>query len=241
MSRSCKTEANLETAPLRRKDVVFRKHPRAKRYLAKVDREANIVLTVPRAGTQRDALAFANCHRVWLQEQQAKARAALADPDRFRGLREGDSIWFRGERVPLRIEKDLGRPVLCFAGCRIYIADEGMDFARPLKSYLKELAKSELPGIVHAMADRFGLVVKKVVVRDQKTRWGSCSTSGTISLNWRLMLASESTRDYVIIHELMHMKRFDHSPAFWALVEDACPSYREHEQWLKQHQEELAW
>lgn len=230
-----------DAIPLKRKDVVFRKHPKAKRYLAKVDKEGNIVLTVPRIGTQRAALAFANENREWLESQRALALQALEEERRRPGLRAGDLIWYRGEQVELRIEKDYGRPVLRFAEQRIFIADESMDLSRPLKAHLRELAKAEFPERVHEYAKRFGESVKKVVVRDQKTRWGSCSTSGTISLNWRLVLADTATRDYVIIHELMHMKRFDHSPEFWALVEGACPDYRRHEAWLKAHQEALSW
>ena len=241
MSNPSLPDADSDSQPLFRKDVVFRTHPRAKRYLAKVDREGNIVLTVPRAGTQRDALAFANAHRVWLREQRAHALEVLRDSECNRGLREGDSIWYRGERVPLRLEKDLGRPVLCFADSRIFIADESMDLSRPLQRHLSVLAKGEFPAVVKSLADRFGLAVRKVSVRDQRTRWGSCSTSGTISLNWRLVMASDATRDYVIIHELMHMKRFDHSPEFWKMVAAACPNYREHEAWLKKHQDDLAW
>lgn len=241
MSKTISSEAHLGGRPLKRADVVFKPHPRAKRYLAKVDKSGNIVLTVPRAGTQRDALAFANQHREWLAGQKANALQSLRNVEQSRGLGEGDLIWFRGEQVPLRIEKDYGRPVLCFAQERVYIADESMDLVRPLQARLRQLAKLEFPEVVHAFAQRFGESVKKVTVRDQKTRWGSCSTSGTISLNWRLVLASPATRDYVIIHELMHMKRFDHSPEFWALVEQACPDYRSHEAWLKAHQDELNW
>ncbi|MBD5779290.1 M48 family metallopeptidase [Pelagicoccus sp. NFK12] len=233
------------TIPLKRKDVVFRNHPLAKSYLAKVDKEGNIVLTVPRTGTERDALAFANKNREWLEDQRLLALKLLQEATLKPGLRVGDLIWFRGKQVALRLEKDFGRPVLCFAKERIYIADESMDLARPLKAHLHELAKQEFPRVVFRYAEKLREVikkrVKKVVVRDQKTRWGSCSTSGTISLNWRLILASEATRDYVIVHELMHMRRFDHSPRFWALVEAACPSYRRHEAWLKAHQEELSW
>ncbi len=241
MSLFAAAKFHPDSLPLKRKDVVFRKHPKAKRYLAKVDKEGNIVLTVPRAGTQRDALAFANENREWLENQRMLALKQLKEAQRDPGLRPGDLVWFRGEQVELQVEKDWGRPVLSFAGERVFIADEAMDLSRPLKQFLREIAKSEFPEIVHAFAERFGEHVKKVAVRDQKTRWGSCSTSGTISLNWRLVLAAEETRDYVIIHELMHMKRFDHSPEFWALVEKACPAYREHEAWLKAHQEELNW
>ncbi len=241
MSPIAKPRFPLDSIPLKRKDVVFRKHPKAKRYLAKVDKEGNIVLTVPRAGTQRDALAFANRNRDWLEDQIRIARIAQEEAKQKQGLRPGDLIWYRGAQVELRVEKDYGRPVLCFAEERVFIADESMDLSRPLKSRLREVAKSEFPELVHAFAERFGEVVKKVAVRDQKTRWGSCSTSGTISLNWRLVLADLATRDYVIIHELMHMKRFDHSPEFWSLVESACPDYRIHEAWLKAHQDELNW
>lgn len=241
MSLFASSEFPSDYIPLKRKDVVFRKHPKAKRYLAKVDKAGNFVLTVPRIGTQREALAFANRNREWLEEQRALALEALEESKNMRGLDAGDAIWFRGQQVALRLEKDFGRPVLCFAQERIYIADEGMDLSRPLKAHLRAIAKEEFPPIVQRYAALFGETVQKVVVRDQKTRWGSCSTSGTISLNWRLVLAGVATRDYVIIHELMHMKRFDHSPEFWALVESACPDYREHEAWLKQHQDELNW
>ncbi|MBC2607641.1 M48 family metallopeptidase [Pelagicoccus albus] len=228
-------------APLRRADVVFKSHPRAKRYLAKVDKEGHILLTVPRAGTQRDALAFANKHRAWLEEEREKALRSLAAGESVTCLGAGDFIWFRGEKVELKIEKDFGRPVLRFGSERLFIADENMNLARPLKERIRQIAQAEFPHAVHRLAAQFGEKVKKVVVRDQKTRWGSCSTSGTISLNWRLALTAEATRDYVIIHELMHMRRFDHSPAFWALVEKACPDYRTHENWLKSHQDELNW
>lgn len=241
MSQSLSAEVLVEAPLLKQADVVFKPHPRARRYLAKVDKEGRIVLTIPRAGTRREALAFANLHRSWLVGEQAKASEALADPSRTRGLRSGDFIWYRGVQQQLRVEKDWGRPVLCLGEERMFIADEGMDLSRPLKARLREVAKAEFPPLVQTWAQRFGLRVAKVVIRDQKTRWGSCSTSGTISLNWRLVLADAKTRDYVIVHELMHRKRFDHSPKFWALVEAACPDYRQHEAWLKQHQDSLNW
>lgn len=239
MSQANRSEAFLNSVQLNRGDVVFKAHPRARRYLAKVDKTGNIVLTVPNGGTRRGALSFANQHRDWLLEQRKKALVALEEVRS--PLRPGESILFRGERTELRIEKDWGRPVLRLATERIFIADEGMDLARPLKAHLRAIAKAELPGAVADWAALLRIRVSKVTVRDQKTRWGSCSTSGTISLNWRLVLADPATRDYVIIHELMHRKRFDHSARFWALVEQACPEYRIHEAWLNAHYAELNW
>jgi predicted metal-dependent hydrolase len=96
-------------------------------------------------------------------------------------------------------------------------------------------AKAVLPARLFALADRYGLVVHAVSVRSQKTRWGSCGRNGHISLNWRLMLMPDWVRDYVLIHELMHLRRLDHSPKFWRLVQAACPDYRTARQWLRTH------
>ena len=94
-------------------------------------------------------------------------------------------------------------------------------------------AKATLPERLYELAVRHGCVVKGVSIRSQKTRWGSCGRNGHISLNWRLMLMPEWVRDYVLVHELMHLRRLDHSPKFWRLVEAACPDYRVARQWLR--------
>ena len=94
-------------------------------------------------------------------------------------------------------------------------------------------AKAVLPERLYELAGRHGCAVKAVSIRSQKTRWGSCGRNGHISLNWRLMLMPDWVRDYVLVHELMHLKRLDHSPKFWRLVEAACPDYRAARQWLR--------
>lgn len=96
-------------------------------------------------------------------------------------------------------------------------------------------AKAELPGLLLGLATRLGLTVKAVSIRDQRTRWGSCGRNGRICLNWRLILMPEPVREYVMVHELMHLKRLDHSPRFWALVAEACPAFREARAWLRRH------
>lgn len=79
----------------------------------------------------------------------------------------------------------------------------------------------------------------RITIRDQKTRWGSCSARGTLSFNWRLMLAPPAVLDYVVVHELCHLTHMNHSPAFWQAVADVCPDYRIHRKWLKDHGHEL--
>jgi predicted metal-dependent hydrolase len=94
-------------------------------------------------------------------------------------------------------------------------------------------AVAVLPGLLRARATELGLTVERISIRNQRSRWGSCSPGGHIALNWRLVLMPEWVRDYVLVHELMHLKRMDHSPAFWRLVAAACPEYRRARAWLR--------
>jgi predicted metal-dependent hydrolase len=99
---------------------------------------------------------------------------------------------------------------------------------------LRARATRELPPRLLELAARHGIAVSRVSVRNQRWRWGSCSRSGHICLNWRLVQMPEPVRDYVLIHELMHLKRMDHSPKFWKLVAEACPAYQDARRWLRQ-------
>jgi len=94
-------------------------------------------------------------------------------------------------------------------------------------------AKRELPPLLLDLAARHGLAVSRISIRNQRSRWGSCSRTGHICLNWRLVTMPEDVRDYVLIHELMHLKRMDHSPKFWKLVAEACPEYKKARAWLR--------
>ncbi len=100
---------------------------------------------------------------------------------------------------------------------------------------LRVRARAELPPRLLALARQHDLVVSKVSIRNQRTRWGSCGRDGHISLNWRLLLMPAHVCDYVLVHELMHLRRMDHSPAYWRLVAAACPGHREARGWLRQH------
>lgn len=112
---------------------------------------------------------------------------------------------------------------------------EAHDERRARERALTIRAKQELPPRLMELAARFGLTVTRISIRNQKWRWGSCSRGGHICLNWRLVAMPEEVRDYVLIHELMHLKRMDHSPAFWKLVGAACPEYKKARAWLRSH------
>ena len=108
------------------------------------------------------------------------------------------------------------------------IAAEDMD-------RLRAQAAKELPVRLHELAARHGLEVARVSVRNQRARWGACGRGGHITLNWRLVAMPAWVRDYVIVHELMHLRELNHSKAYWAHVAAAYPDYQSARRWLRQH------
>jgi len=216
--------------------IAYQRSDRAMRYRIFVDRQGRPRVTIPRRGTRREAEQFAQRQSRWLAEQlrrfAARARADTA-------WRAGTEILFRGSAVPLVVEADSGKPVLRLgAAVQFALASEteaAGDLRPVVEGYLRAMAESELPARVTALAALHGSVVRKVSIRNQRSRWGSCSRRGAISLNWRLVQAPPEVLDYVIVHELMHLREMNHSARFWALVESACPEFRTSECWLKAH------
>ena len=108
-----------------------------------------------------------------------------------------------------------------------------------LEKRYRKAAKEYIPARVMYYRQFTGGSYERVVIRDQKTRWGSCSSNGTLSFNYRLMLAPPAILDYVVVHELCHLKHMNHSSAFWQAVGDVLPDYKERRDWLKRHGAEL--
>lgn len=104
-----------------------------------------------------------------------------------------------------------------------------------VESWYREEARWHLGVLVEGWAPRLGVVPGRLTIRDARTRWGSCSESGGIGLSWRLLMAPPEVGEYVVVHELAHLRQMDHSPAFWAIVAAALPGYREPRAWLTEH------
>lgn len=109
-----------------------------------------------------------------------------------------------------------------------------------LRNFYRHQARTHLTQKLSFWSEQMNLFPSKVSVRGQSTRWGSCTEGGGISLNWMLMTAPADVIDYVVIHELAHLKHLNHSPDFWRLVEQFSPQWREHKDWLHRHQREVA-
>jgi len=209
-------------------EVVFR--PRARRYLLGLQPDGVARLVIPRRGSEAEGIRFLERSEAWLLKRVAQwqSRSRAREP-----WVDGTSFLFRGEETGLRVEKGEGGLRLCFSEQIIPIARALPDYREAVLGHLRRMAERELPARTRELALLHDIVVHRVTVRAQKTRWGSCSARGTISLNWRLIQAPPRVVDYLIIHELMHRREMNHSARYWKLVGKAFPDYRGAEQWLK--------
>jgi predicted metal-dependent hydrolase len=212
--------------------IIYRRHARARNYVLRLCANRTVVVTVPRAGTMNFARNFVASRKSWLEKQWRIIEARRIPPQL---LRPGMEILFRGEPVALRVEPAAQRWQLRFGAESTPLAGFDGNLRPALERHLQNLAKTELADRTCELAAAHNLEVKRVAIRNQKTRWGSCSRNGTISLNWRLIQLPAAVRDYIIIHELMHLRELNHSPRFWAEVEKVCPDFRSAEDWLKQN------
>lgn len=208
--------------------IVFR--PRARRYLLGLRPDGVARLVIPRRGSEAEGIRFLERSEAWLLKRLAhwRGRSQSREP-----WLDGARLLLRGEETVLRVETADGGLRLCFADQIIPVPHALPDYRDVVRAHLRRMAERELPARTRELALLHGIAVHRVTVRAQKTRWGSCSARGTISLNWRLIHAPPFVVDYLIIHELMHRREMNHSARYWKLVATAFPDYLRAEQWLK--------
>jgi predicted metal-dependent hydrolase len=212
--------------------MVFVRSARARSYRLTLRKDGVAAVTIPVRGSEREARAFVEEHRGWL----VRARARHAQQPRVASVWHiGTQVLWRGEMTEIREADGGARPRVCLAADVFGVPTLGGDLRAPLEAGFARRAKIELPARAWELAAETGADVKQVTVRNQRSRWGSCSAGGTISLNWRLVQTPDSVRDYIIYHELMHLREMNHSNRFWARVEEVCSWWRDAERWLKRN------
>ncbi|MYD08496.1 MAG: M48 family metallopeptidase [Chloroflexi bacterium] len=183
---------------------------------------------------EKSAWVLANRERIREASKLLPARAYL----------NGEVFYVLGEPYTLRLSVDPGtrhtKAICCGKSLALQLPDspDKADLAarrKAVEACYRALACEYLPARVGELAAVHGFRYQKVRVKNQKTRWGSCSSIGNINLNLRLMMAPEAAIDYVIVHELCHLRVLNHSPAFWLLVESCLPDYRRWRAWFNEH------
>lgn len=215
-----------------RMPIVFRRHARARNYVLRLHWNKTVVVTMPKNGSKKFAEEFVNSRKPWLERQWKVLESRNIPPH---VLKSGMEILFRGRQVALAVAKQGTDCQVSFGSQAVNIPGQPHNLRPFVEAHMFELAQQELVDRTLALAREHNARVTRVVVRNQKSRWGSCSYNGTISLNWRLIQLPAPVRDYIIVHELMHLRELNHSQRFWNHVERACPNYQSAEDWLKQN------
>jgi hypothetical protein len=203
------------------------RNPRARRYLLRMRADGTARVTIPRGGSATEARKFVDRNRPWLERQWQQIQARPRHPAPWQ---VGSTVLFRGELVPIQLDQP-GR--FRFGTEILPMSDPAVNLRSAIEKHLRKLASRELPVRLAELAGLHGFIVKRVTVRSQRTRWGSCSQRSGISLNWRLIQTPAHVRDYIMLHELAHLRHMNHSNRFWQEVERLCPDYQVAERWLK--------
>jgi predicted metal-dependent hydrolase len=217
--------------------VQLRRHRQARRYTLRIQATTReVILTIPPRGTLKEAGEFAQKHGGWIAARLGRLPEAAPFAD-------GAVVPLRG--VPHRIahrpgvrgtvwtQTDTsGELLLCVAGNSPHID-------RRVGDFLRREARRELETASLKFAASLGVAVKRITVRDQSSRWGSCSTTGLLSFSWRLILAPGHVLDYLAAHEVAHLVEMNHSARFWRLVQRLCPDHDRAKAWLDAHGADL--
>lgn len=212
--------------------VNLRRNAQARKMILRVDALTGAIkLTAPKHVSLRELSRFLNESRDWIAAERAKVQALPILGDGGLLPYEGNNLRITYTGIPPR---------------RVTLADDAILVGGPfdqaparLERWLKAEARSALMCDVEKFTAALGIEYSRVSIGDMKSRWGSCSSSGTLRFNWRLIMAPTEIRRYVAAHEVCHLLEMNHSPAFWAHVQSVEPDYKPHRKWLRDHGSDL--
>lgn len=213
-------------------EVQIKKHPRARHLTLRYQpHKGHFVLTTPRRTSRKEADAFLADQRLWMREQQQCYPKPQA-------LQPGDELLYLGKKRCIEHTEGKGVHVevkadsLCVT-CRIE------RFPRTVQRFLKQQAAQTLTPLIYQKAEQIGKQVAAITFRNSTSRWGSCTRSRRLSFSWRLIMAPMEAIDYVVAHEVAHLKHFNHQEKFWSLCRDLSSDYDFGKKWLHENAAQL--
>jgi predicted metal-dependent hydrolase len=218
-------------------DYPIRRSDRARRARINVSAEG-VEVVVPRRMALRQVVPFVEEKRPWIERTLRRIREA--EEAAAVRLVDGGSVPYLGSLLELHVRAEPGR-VRSFVSMRgdvleVFVGAAGADAVRAaLEGWYRRRARIEVAPRLDAACARAGVSYTRLSIRAQRTRWASCSSTGAMSFNWRLLLAPPEILDYVVEHEVAHLEVLDHSDRFWRLLGSRVPAYREHERWLRRN------
>lgn len=212
--------------------IKIKKSNSIRRISLRVDAKDRIpVLSLPLFCSTKKAVEFVRSHQLWLNNQLKK----IPEKTKFKN---GEKISFIDQEIEIRHDETLKSGVFIKDGI-MFVSGKKEFLHRRVKDFIKAEIKKELTRRSKEKAAEIVCKLNDVVIKDTKTRWGSCSSKNNINYSWRIALAPESVIDYLVSHEVAHLKHQDHSRDFWNCVKKLCPKYIEGRNWLKNKGKEL--
>ncbi len=203
----------------------IRRSDRARRIRVSIERDGTVEVVIPQRTAPHAADDAVRELRPWIER-----RLAEVERQRSAVLARGDTVPYLGQRLTLI--RTPGRERVLRRGQTLLVPD-GPQSAAAIERWYRRMARTEIGERLDRACALAGLQYTRLTIRDQRTRWGSCSRGGAMSFNWRLLLAPSEVLDYVIWHEVCHLEVMDHSPRFWKLVALHCPEHAERAAWLR--------
>lgn len=220
-----------------------RKSNRARHILLNVNQQGEIELVVPRRASLLTAESFLKQRKVWLAGRIKHYETILAQSP-LKQLVNGTKLRFLGQELELQIRQDINRkrPLVQRTASRITIiisANDQKNIKAALVQFYREAARNYFYKVVQRTVRDLKVKVACIKIGNYSSQWGSCSRTGRISLNWRLLLGPEEISYYVAVHEVAHLVQQNHSKIYWEVVKRFDPDYEQHRRWLRRHGHEL--
>jgi predicted metal-dependent hydrolase len=218
-------------------DVPVRESTRSRTLRVTVGPDHPLEIVVPVGTGDRAIDRFLREKRDWIARNVAAAEAIAARPGRL-GLERPGVAFLHGRPVPLTRVRNR-RPFARLTRGRVVVGGTPAQAEAAVERLYRRLAREAVTQSAERESRRLELTYKTIGIGDQRTLWGSCSPRGRLSFSWRLMLAPREVLDYVVVHELCHLRHAHHRRSFWRMVEEAFPGYSDQERWLREHGREL--
>ena len=209
-----------------------RRSARARYARIQIHPRDGLQVVLPQTTPVSEASRLLHDKQKWLTKHALRIRRAGRAP---LPMRDGERLPYRGEWYPLAIDRALKTAVRCTSGAihvRLNAPHDEAAVRAALERWYRREARRVLLDRIRLLRDAGDPTVRRVTIRDQDTRWGSCSSAGTLSFNWRLVMAPPPVADAVVVHELVHLSIADHSPTFWNALQERFPRHAACRRWL---------
>ncbi len=226
------TDVHMLNFTARSVPLVFQQNQRARRIIMRLDYgSSRIVVVLPKRTSRDEGKRFVLSNKEWIAERLDQLPESVP-------FVHGAVIPFLGVEHRIR-HRPNARGVVWCDDQEIHVAGQEAHLQRRVNDWLKLEARREIEAKAYAKAEQIGKKIKRITIRDTKSRWGSCTSEGELSFSWRLVFAPRHVMDYVISHEVAHLKEMNHGPRFWKLCGELCRTVNASREWLEENGTDL--